>query len=68
MLKAVVSDNGFPSLDLQRRVIEAAGFEIREAQPKCITEDDFDQPRCFGFATCGRSSSGQSGRVGARFS
>jgi D-3-phosphoglycerate dehydrogenase len=40
MLKAVVSDNGFPSLDLQRSVIEAAGFELREVQPKCITEDD----------------------------
>ena len=40
MLKAVVSDNGFPSLDLQRSVIEAAGFELREVQPKCVTEDD----------------------------
>lgn len=39
MLKAVVSDNSFPSLDLQRRVIEAAGFELHEAQPKCVTED-----------------------------
>ncbi len=40
MLKAVVSDNSFPSLDLQRSVIEAAGFELRESQPKCVTEDD----------------------------
>lgn len=40
MLKAVVSDSTFPSLDLQRRVIEGSGFELREAQPKCVTEDD----------------------------
>jgi D-3-phosphoglycerate dehydrogenase len=40
MLKAVVSDNTFPSLDLQRGVIEAAGFELREVQPKCLNEDD----------------------------
>jgi D-3-phosphoglycerate dehydrogenase len=40
MLKAVVSDNTFPSLDLQRGVIEAAGFELRAAQPKCLNEDD----------------------------
>ncbi len=40
MLKAIVSDHTFPSLDLQRSVIEAAGFELREAQPKCVTEDD----------------------------
>jgi D-3-phosphoglycerate dehydrogenase / 2-oxoglutarate reductase len=40
MLKVVVSDSTFPSLDLQRGVIEAAGFELREAQPKCLNEDD----------------------------
>jgi D-3-phosphoglycerate dehydrogenase / 2-oxoglutarate reductase len=40
MLKAIVSDHTFPSLDLQRNVIEAAGFEIGQAQPKCVTEDD----------------------------
>jgi D-3-phosphoglycerate dehydrogenase len=40
MLKAVVSDHTFPSLDLQRTVVETAGFELREAQPKCVTEDD----------------------------
>jgi D-3-phosphoglycerate dehydrogenase len=40
MLKAIVSDHTFPSLDLQRGVIEAAGFELREIQPRCVTEDD----------------------------
>ncbi len=40
ILKAVISDNSFPSLDLQRAVIEAAGFELHESQPKCVTEDD----------------------------
>jgi D-3-phosphoglycerate dehydrogenase / 2-oxoglutarate reductase len=40
MLKAVVSDHTFPSLDLQRRVIEGAGLALREVKPKCITEDD----------------------------
>jgi D-3-phosphoglycerate dehydrogenase / 2-oxoglutarate reductase len=40
MLKAVVSDHSFPSLDLQRNVIEPAGFALCEVQPKCVTEDD----------------------------
>ncbi len=40
MLKAVVSDHTFPSLDLERSVIEPAGFALCEIQPKCVTEDD----------------------------
>jgi D-3-phosphoglycerate dehydrogenase / 2-oxoglutarate reductase len=40
MLKAIVSDHTFPSLDLQRGVIEAAGFELCEIQPRCVTEED----------------------------
>ena len=40
MLKAIVSDHTFPSLDLQRSVIEPAGFELCEIQPRCVTEDD----------------------------
>jgi D-3-phosphoglycerate dehydrogenase / 2-oxoglutarate reductase len=40
MLKVIVSDHGFPSLDLQRAVIEPAGFELVDIQPKCVTEDD----------------------------
>jgi D-3-phosphoglycerate dehydrogenase / 2-oxoglutarate reductase len=40
MLKVIVSDHGYESLDLQRGIIEPAGFELVEIQPKCITEDD----------------------------
>jgi D-3-phosphoglycerate dehydrogenase len=40
MLEAIVSDHTFPSLDLQRGVIEAAGYKLHEAQPKCVNEDD----------------------------
>jgi D-3-phosphoglycerate dehydrogenase / 2-oxoglutarate reductase len=40
MLKAIVSDHTFPSLDLQRTVIESAGFELIEIQPTCTTEDE----------------------------
>jgi D-3-phosphoglycerate dehydrogenase / 2-oxoglutarate reductase len=39
-MKAIVSDHTFPSLDLQRKVINAAGFELSEIQPICKTEDD----------------------------
>ncbi len=39
MLKAIISDHTFPSLDLQRRVFESTGFELREVQPICKTED-----------------------------
>jgi D-3-phosphoglycerate dehydrogenase len=39
-MKAVVSDHTFPSLDLQRKVINAAGFELSEIQPICKTEED----------------------------
>jgi D-3-phosphoglycerate dehydrogenase / 2-oxoglutarate reductase len=47
MAKAVVSDHTFESLGLQRGVLTSAGFELEEAQPKCITEDDVIQ-RCQG--------------------
>ena len=40
MLKAIVSDHTFPSLDLQRSVIEPAGFELIEIHPLCVTEED----------------------------
>jgi D-3-phosphoglycerate dehydrogenase / 2-oxoglutarate reductase len=40
MLKVVVSDHGFPSLDLERKVLESAGFELIEIQPNCKTEED----------------------------
>ncbi len=40
MPNAVVSDHTFPSLDLQRNVLESAGFQLAEIQPICKTEDD----------------------------
>ena len=36
MLKAIVSDHNFPSLDLQRSVIEPAGFELIEIHPRAL--------------------------------
>jgi D-3-phosphoglycerate dehydrogenase len=40
MLKAVISDHTFPSLDLQKEVLEPAGFELTAIQPICTTEDE----------------------------
>jgi D-3-phosphoglycerate dehydrogenase / 2-oxoglutarate reductase len=40
MLKVVITDHGFASLDLERKVIESAGFELVEIKPKCTTEDE----------------------------
>ncbi len=40
MKKAIITDHTFPSIDLQREVIEPAGFELAEIQPICKTEDD----------------------------
>jgi D-3-phosphoglycerate dehydrogenase len=40
MQKAVITDHGFPSIDVQRQVIESAGFPLEEIQPICKTEDD----------------------------
>jgi D-3-phosphoglycerate dehydrogenase len=40
MKKAVITDHGFPSIDVQRRIIKSAGFQLEEIQPICKTEDD----------------------------
>lgn len=40
MKKVVVTDHGFPSLDPERRVLEAAGIELAEIKPICKSEDD----------------------------
>jgi len=40
-----VTDHVFPSLDLQRRILEDAGFRLDEIHPVCKTEDDVIQ-RC----------------------
>ncbi|MGH9544889.1 MAG: C-terminal binding protein [Terriglobales bacterium] len=36
----VITDHGFSSLALERRVVESAGFTLQEVQPVCKTEDD----------------------------
>jgi len=38
--KALITDHGFSSIDLERRVLESAGFTLEEAKPICKTEDD----------------------------
>jgi D-3-phosphoglycerate dehydrogenase len=40
MLKAIISDHTFPSLDLQQNVIHDAGLELEAITPICKTEDD----------------------------
>ena len=46
MAKAVITDHSFPSIDVQREVIESAGFQLDVIQPICKTEDDI-------IRTCG---------------
>lgn len=43
MPKVVITDHGFPSIDVQREVIESAGFELSSIQPICKTEEDVIQ-------------------------
>ena len=40
MKKAVITDHGFPSIELQRNVLKPAGFDLEEIQPICRTEDE----------------------------
>ncbi len=40
MPKIIISDHSFPSLSLQKNVLESAGIELVEIQPICVTEDD----------------------------
>ncbi|MBI2679487.1 MAG: C-terminal binding protein [Candidatus Solibacter usitatus] len=40
MKKVVITDHGFPSIDLQRNVLKPAGFILEEMQPICRTEDE----------------------------
>jgi len=48
MNKAIITDHGFPSVEIQRRIIESAGFRLDEIQPICRTEDDV-------IRTCGEA-------------
>lgn len=40
MSKALITDHGFSSIELERKVLETAGFTLGEAKPVCKTEDD----------------------------
>ena len=35
-----ITDHGFKSIDLEREILESAGFKILDIKPKCTTEDD----------------------------
>ncbi len=48
MPTVLITDHVFPSIDLQRKVIESAGFALQEIKPICKTEDDVIQ-------NCGRA-------------
>jgi D-3-phosphoglycerate dehydrogenase len=39
----IITDHVFPSIALQRRVLESAGFTLEEVKPICKTEDDVIQ-------------------------
>lgn len=40
MEKVIITDHVFPEIDLQRSIIEAAGFQLLECTPNCKTEDE----------------------------
>jgi D-3-phosphoglycerate dehydrogenase len=40
MPTVIISDHTFPSLNLQREVLESAAIELIEVNPICVTEDD----------------------------
>ena len=48
MLKAVICDHSFPDLELQTSIVTSAGFELKEIQPICTTEDQV-------IRTCGEA-------------
>lgn len=39
MSKVIITDHGFPSIDIEREIIERAGHTIADATPVCKTED-----------------------------
>ena len=47
MPKVIISDHTFPSLDLQKNVLDSAEIELVDIQPICVTEDDVIE-RCGG--------------------
>jgi D-3-phosphoglycerate dehydrogenase len=38
--KVIITDHGFPSIEVQRETIESAGFALESIQPICKSEDD----------------------------
>lgn len=48
MKTAIITDQGFPNIDIQRQTIESAGFRLIDTQPICKTEDDI-------IRTCGEA-------------
>ncbi|MCL5102892.1 MAG: C-terminal binding protein [Armatimonadetes bacterium] len=40
MSKVIITDHCFPSIDLQKAVLEPAGFDVKAISPICKTEDD----------------------------
>ena len=40
MSKVVITDHSFPSIDIERQILESAGIELGEIKPICETEDD----------------------------
>ena len=47
MSKVIITDHSFPSVDLQRNIIESAGFDLEVIDPICKTEEDVIE-RCKG--------------------
>ena len=48
MKRVIVTDYGFPNVDLERAIIESAGFAFETVRPNCTTEDDI-------IRTCGHA-------------
>jgi len=40
MSKVIITDHSFPSLDIERRVLESTGCQVEEIKPICRTEED----------------------------
>lgn len=40
MSKVIITDHNFPSVDIERGILESAGFHLEEVKPICMTEND----------------------------
>ena len=50
MSKVIITDHGFPSIEVEKSVVESAGFQLESINPICKTEDDVIE-RCKGAKT-----------------